>query len=75
MYLTGVDEARLTYLAVHQWYGWSAGRQLVLDIGGGSMEIAFGSTSKMLSCSDTSPVGEVAIRGRMRRVAISSRGK
>jgi exopolyphosphatase / guanosine-5'-triphosphate,3'-diphosphate pyrophosphatase len=41
-YLTGVDEARLTYLAVHQWYGWSAGRQLVLDIGGGSMEIAFG---------------------------------
>lgn len=41
-YLSGVDEARLTYLAVHQWYGWSAGRQLVLDIGGGSMEIAFG---------------------------------
>jgi exopolyphosphatase/guanosine-5'-triphosphate,3'-diphosphate pyrophosphatase len=32
-YLTGVDEARLTYLAVHQWYGWSVGRQLVLDIG------------------------------------------
>ncbi len=41
-FLTGVDEGRLTYLAVHQWYGWSAGRQLVLDIGGGSMEIAFG---------------------------------
>jgi exopolyphosphatase/guanosine-5'-triphosphate,3'-diphosphate pyrophosphatase len=41
-YLTGVDEARLTYLAVRQWYGWSAGRRLVLDIGGGSMEIAFG---------------------------------
>ncbi|HVT71157.1 MAG TPA: Ppx/GppA family phosphatase [Trebonia sp.] len=41
-YLTGVDEGRLTYLAVHQWYGWSAGRQLVLDIGGGSMEIVFG---------------------------------
>ena len=41
-FLTGVEEARLTYLAVHQWYGWSAGRQLVLDIGGGSMEIAFG---------------------------------
>jgi exopolyphosphatase/guanosine-5'-triphosphate,3'-diphosphate pyrophosphatase len=37
-----VDEGRLTYLAVHQWYGWSAGRQLVLDIGGGSMEIVFG---------------------------------
>jgi exopolyphosphatase/guanosine-5'-triphosphate,3'-diphosphate pyrophosphatase len=41
-YLTGVDEGRLTYLAVHQWYGWSAGRQLVLDVGGGSMEIVFG---------------------------------
>jgi exopolyphosphatase/guanosine-5'-triphosphate,3'-diphosphate pyrophosphatase len=41
-FLTGVDEGRLTYLAVHQWYGWSAGRQLVLDIGGGSMEIVFG---------------------------------
>jgi exopolyphosphatase/guanosine-5'-triphosphate,3'-diphosphate pyrophosphatase len=41
-YLSGVDEGRLTYLAVHQWYGWSAGRQLVLDIGGGSMEIVFG---------------------------------
>ncbi len=41
-FLSGVDEARLTYLAVHQWYGWSAGRQLVLDIGGGSMEIVFG---------------------------------
>jgi exopolyphosphatase / guanosine-5'-triphosphate,3'-diphosphate pyrophosphatase len=41
-FLTGEYEARLTYLAVHQWYGWSAGRQLVLDIGGGSMEIAFG---------------------------------
>lgn len=41
-FLTAVDEGRLTYLAVHQWYGWSAGRQLVLDIGGGSMEIVFG---------------------------------
>jgi exopolyphosphatase / guanosine-5'-triphosphate,3'-diphosphate pyrophosphatase len=41
-FLTGADEGRLTYLAVHQWYGWSAGRQLVIDIGGGSMEIVFG---------------------------------
>ena len=40
--LSGADEARLTYLAVRQWYGWSAGRLLVLDIGGGSMEIALG---------------------------------
>ena len=41
-YLNGVDEARLIYLAVHQWYGWSAGRLLILDIGGGSMEIVLG---------------------------------
>jgi exopolyphosphatase/guanosine-5'-triphosphate,3'-diphosphate pyrophosphatase len=40
--MSGADEARLTYLAVHQWYGWSAGRLLVLDIGGGSMEIVLG---------------------------------
>jgi exopolyphosphatase / guanosine-5'-triphosphate,3'-diphosphate pyrophosphatase len=37
-YLSGDEEARLTYLAVHRWYGWSAGRLLLLDIGGGSME-------------------------------------
>jgi exopolyphosphatase/guanosine-5'-triphosphate,3'-diphosphate pyrophosphatase len=41
-FLTGEDEARLTYLAVHRWYGWSAGRLLVIDIGGGSMEIVLG---------------------------------
>lgn len=40
--LSGEDEARLTYTAVHRWYGWSAGRVLLLDIGGGSMEIALG---------------------------------
>src|SRR5439155_19825506 len=41
-YLSGEDEARLIYLAVHQWFGWSAGRLLILDIGGGSMEIVLG---------------------------------
>ena len=41
--LSGEDEARLTFLAVRRWYGWSAGRLLVLDIGGGSLEIAAGS--------------------------------
>jgi exopolyphosphatase/guanosine-5'-triphosphate,3'-diphosphate pyrophosphatase len=35
-YLSGDEEARLTYLAVHRWYGWSAGRLLLLDIGGAS---------------------------------------
>ena len=40
--LTGADEARLTFFAVRRWLGWSAGRLVVLDIGGGSLEIACG---------------------------------
>jgi exopolyphosphatase/guanosine-5'-triphosphate,3'-diphosphate pyrophosphatase len=40
--LSGDDEARLTFLAVRRWFGWSSGRLLVLDIGGGSLEIASG---------------------------------
>ncbi|GEJ99138.1 Ppx/GppA phosphatase family protein [Streptomyces sp. NPDC003388] len=40
--LTGPEEARLTFLAVRRWFGWSAGKLLVLDIGGGSLEIAYG---------------------------------
>lgn len=40
--LSGPDEARLTFLAVRRWFGWSAGRILVLDIGGGSLELASG---------------------------------
>jgi exopolyphosphatase/guanosine-5'-triphosphate,3'-diphosphate pyrophosphatase len=40
--LSGVNEARLTFLAVRRWYGWSAGKLLVLDIGGGSLEVAMG---------------------------------
>ena len=47
---TGVDlqvlpartRPRLTFLAVRRWFGWSAGRLLVLDIGGGSLEMAAG---------------------------------
>ena len=40
--LTGADEATLTFLAVRRWFGWSAGRLLCLDIGGGSLELAVG---------------------------------
>ncbi|MFD4701083.1 Ppx/GppA phosphatase family protein [Streptomyces niveus] len=40
--LTGDEEARLTFLAARRWFGWSAGKLLVLDIGGGSLEIAYG---------------------------------
>jgi exopolyphosphatase/guanosine-5'-triphosphate,3'-diphosphate pyrophosphatase len=41
--LDGEHEAILTFLAVRRWYGWSAGRLLVADIGGGSLEVAQGS--------------------------------
>jgi exopolyphosphatase/guanosine-5'-triphosphate,3'-diphosphate pyrophosphatase len=40
--LSGVDESRLTFLAVRRWYGWSAGRITDLDIGGGSLELSSG---------------------------------
>ncbi|MGJ7905729.1 hypothetical protein ACOQFL_04530 [Actinopolyspora sp. H202] len=40
--LSGEQEARLTFLAARRWYGWSAGNLLLLDIGGGSLEMALG---------------------------------
>jgi exopolyphosphatase/guanosine-5'-triphosphate,3'-diphosphate pyrophosphatase len=39
---SGEEEARLTFLAARRWFGWSAGKLLVVDIGGGSLEIAYG---------------------------------
>ncbi len=44
--LSGEDEARLTFLAVRRWFGWSAGRLTVFDIGGGSLEIAAGADER-----------------------------
>ncbi len=40
--LSGEEEARLTFLAARRWFGWSAGTLLVVDIGGGSLELAQG---------------------------------
>jgi exopolyphosphatase / guanosine-5'-triphosphate,3'-diphosphate pyrophosphatase len=40
--MTGQEEARLTFLAARRWFGWSSGRLLVIDIGGGSLEVASG---------------------------------
>jgi exopolyphosphatase/guanosine-5'-triphosphate,3'-diphosphate pyrophosphatase len=55
-FLSGEDEGRLTYLAAHRWYGWSAGGLLVLDIGGGSMEIVHGSDEEP-AVSVSLPIG------------------
>ncbi|HEX5345579.1 MAG: hypothetical protein ACRDQV_16200 [Pseudonocardiaceae bacterium] len=40
--LSGEEEAILTFLAVRRWCGWSAGRLLMVDVGGGSLEVASG---------------------------------
>lgn len=40
--LSGEEEARMTFLAVRRWLGWSSGKLLVIDIGGGSLELATG---------------------------------
>src|SRR6266704_2290441 len=40
--MTGQEEARLTFLAARRWFGWSSGRLLVVDIGGGSLEVGAG---------------------------------
>jgi exopolyphosphatase/guanosine-5'-triphosphate,3'-diphosphate pyrophosphatase len=41
-FLSGPREAELTYLAARRWYGADAGPLLVLDIGGGTVELAAG---------------------------------
>jgi exopolyphosphatase / guanosine-5'-triphosphate,3'-diphosphate pyrophosphatase len=54
--LPGPDEARLTFLAARRWYGWSSGRLLLLDIGGGSLEIAAGHDEEP-ACAVSLPLG------------------
>jgi exopolyphosphatase/guanosine-5'-triphosphate,3'-diphosphate pyrophosphatase len=64
--LTGADEARLTFLAVRRWLGWSAGRLVVLDIGGGSLEIACG-RDEVPEFAESAPLGA----GRLTRERLS----
>lgn len=40
--LTGEQEASLTYFAVRRWFGWDTRELALLDIGGGSFEMAIG---------------------------------
>jgi exopolyphosphatase / guanosine-5'-triphosphate,3'-diphosphate pyrophosphatase len=54
--LSGIAEARLTFLAVRRWFGWSAGQLLVLDIGGGSLEIGCG-IDEAPSFAESIPLG------------------
>jgi exopolyphosphatase/guanosine-5'-triphosphate,3'-diphosphate pyrophosphatase len=54
--LPGDEEARLTFLAVRRWFGWSSGRLGVFDIGGGSLELAVGSDEEP-SVATSLPLG------------------
>jgi exopolyphosphatase/guanosine-5'-triphosphate,3'-diphosphate pyrophosphatase len=54
--LSGDEEAQLTFLAARRWLGWSAGRLLVLDIGGGSLEMAVGN-DESASSTLSLPIG------------------
>lgn len=54
--LPGGHEARLTFLAVRRWFGWSSGRLLVFDIGGGSFEISVG-TDETPDVAQSLPLG------------------
>lgn len=64
--LPGEDEARLTFLAVRRWFGWSAGNLAVFDIGGGSLEMAFG-PDEAPAVATSLPLGA----GRLAREALS----
>lgn len=68
--LSGADEARLTFLAARRWFGWSAGNLLVLDIGGGSLEVAGGSDEQP-SFAQSLPLGA----GRMYRSWFAARAQ
>ncbi len=64
--LSGKDESKLTFLAVRRWFGWSSGRLLVMDIGGGSLEIAAG-IDEVPDAAVSLPLGA----GRLTRAALS----
>lgn len=65
--LSGEDEAKLTFLAARRWFGWSAGRLLVLDIGGGSLEVAMG-IDELPDLAESLPFGA----GRITRTRFSN---
>ncbi|HVE74636.1 MAG TPA: hypothetical protein VNA30_06045 [Mycobacteriales bacterium] len=54
--LPAEEEARLTFLAVRRWFGWSTGHLLCLDIGGGSLEVATG-PGEVASVAVSFPLG------------------
>jgi exopolyphosphatase/guanosine-5'-triphosphate,3'-diphosphate pyrophosphatase len=64
--LPGVEEARLTYLAARRWTAFSARRLLVVDIGGGSLEVAAGETD-LPEIAESLPLGATRLSRRFVR--------
>ncbi|WP_026424309.1 Ppx/GppA phosphatase family protein [Actinokineospora inagensis] len=53
---TGRQEARLAYLAARRWFGWARGPLTVLDVGGGTVELAAGDAD-LASVAESLPYG------------------
>lgn len=58
--ISGSEEARLVYLGVHQGTPVGDGRSLIIDIGGGSTELAIGTTDEP-ELTATVPAGCVSL--------------
>lgn len=61
--LPGAEEARLTYTAARTWAKFSARRLLVIDIGGGSLEVAGGDSSRP-EFTESLPLGATRLTRR-----------
>ncbi len=64
--LSGDEEARLTYFATRRWTAFSAKRLLVVDIGGGSLEVAGGEGDRP-DLVESLPLGVARLTGRFVR--------
>jgi exopolyphosphatase / guanosine-5'-triphosphate,3'-diphosphate pyrophosphatase len=64
--LPGAQEAQLTYLAARRWTAFSARRLLMIDIGGGSLEIAAGETDRP-EIAESLPLGATRLTRRFMR--------
>jgi exopolyphosphatase/guanosine-5'-triphosphate,3'-diphosphate pyrophosphatase len=64
--LPGAEEGRLTYVAARRWTMFSARQLLVLDIGGGSLEVA-GGTGERPEIADSLPLGATRLTRRFMR--------
>lgn len=61
--LPGAEEARLTYLAARAWAALAAQRLMVIDIGGGSLEVAGGEAERP-DFAESLPLGATRLTRR-----------